>query len=270
MKTNQIQLSANFVINEKISKEIKDIEVQHLEGNYPNMILRDILFEKRVPLFIEWTHNQLTSIIDFSGCVPYEIWYFNDKKEFTGKAFSLGTASGSFMIQTQAKYVLIWNLIEAENISKKLQSFKCNAFEWEEESNFKTHFKNFSKGYGTFPYWIMKHEKSPCFTQIPIQINPKEENLPGWIIDEVEQYKIDSDTLFEQLLIEEGKAFYSECCEKEGKPLRMALVVSPNKAFYFTEEEEASISNTIPFGGVLLDTKGDIIATHTKHYLSEF
>ena len=269
MKTNHIQLSANIVVNEKISKEIKDIEVQHVEGNYPNIILRDILFEKNGALFIEWTHTQLTSIIDCSGCVPYEIWYFNDKKEFTGKAFSLGTASGSFMIQTQAKYVLIWNQVEAENISKKLQSFKCNAFEWEAESNFKTHFKNFSKGYGIFPYWIIKHDKSPCFTQIPIQINPKEENLPGWIIDEVEQYKIDSDTLFEQLLIEKGKAYYSECCKKEGKPLRMALVVSPTKAIYFTEEMEASLSDTIPSGGVLLDTMGEIIASHTIHYLKD-
>lgn len=267
MKTNHIQLSANIVVNEKISKEIKDIEVQHVEGNYPNIILRDILFDKIGALFIEWTHTQLTSIIDCSGCVPYEIWYFNDKKEFTGKAFSLGTASGSFMIQTQAKYVLIWNQVEAENISKKLQSFKCNAFEWEAESNFKTHFKNFSKGYGIFPYWIIKHDKSPCFTQIPIQINPKEENLPGWILNEVEQYKIDSDILFEQLLIEEGKAFYSECCEKEGKLLRMALVVNASKAFYFDKKDESIVSNEIPTGGILLDVKGDCIASHTQHYI---
>lgn len=266
MKTNHIQLLANIVVNEKISKEIKDIEVQHVERNYPNIILRDILFDKKGALFIEWTHTQLTSIIDCSGCVPYEIWYFNDKKEFTGKAFSLGTASGSFIIQTQAKYVLIWNQVEAENISKKLQSFKCNAFEWEAESNFKTHFKNFSKGYGIFPYWIIKHDKSPCFTQIPIQINPKEENLPGWILNEVEQYKLDNESLLDQLLIEEGKTFYSECCEKEGKLLRMALVVSPNKVFYFTEEGEAILSDKIPYGGVLLDTKGDRIAENTKHY----
>ena len=43
MKTNHIQLSANIVINEKISKEIKDIEVQHVEGNYPNIIMNNII-----------------------------------------------------------------------------------------------------------------------------------------------------------------------------------------------------------------------------------
>ena len=85
----------------------------------------------------------------------------------------------------------------------------------------------------------------------------------------IEQYKIDSGTLFEQLLIEKGKAFYSECCKKEGKPLRMALVVSPTKAIYFTEEMEASLSDTIPSGGVLLDTMGEIIASHTIHYLKD-
>lgn len=241
---------------------VKNVEVQKLQTKSRYISLVDVISENQNPILLEVQNNQLTTLLDCTGCTPYEFWYFDENFQFTGKAYSLNEGSGTFQIQTQAKWILAIHLHSPE--FEKLKVFRCSELDVTNKYGFSV--KAFPKYYGVFPYWIIKREKSPCFTQIPIQINPKEENLPGWIIDEVEQYKIDSDTLFEQLLIEEGKAFYSECCEKEGKPLRMALVVSPNKAFYFTEEEDASPSNTIPSGGVLLDTKGDIIATHTKHY----
>lgn len=67
----------------------------------------------------------LTTLLDLSNLNPYEIWYFNEKQNFTGKAFALSTSNGSFMVQTQAKFALVLhreihlNLCESSPISFK-------------------------------------------------------------------------------------------------------------------------------------------------------
>jgi hypothetical protein len=49
----------------------------------------------------------LTTLLDLSTLNPYELWYFDEKQMFTGKAFALSSNSGSFRVQTQAKFVLV-------------------------------------------------------------------------------------------------------------------------------------------------------------------
>jgi hypothetical protein len=243
---------------------VKNVEVQKLQTKANYIPLKDVISQKETPTLLEIQNQNLTTLLDCTGFTPYELWYFDENFQFTGKAYSLNEGPGTFQIQTQAKWIVLIHLLSTE--FDKLKTFQCSDLDIANKYKFVE--KAFPKYYGVFPYFIIKRENSPCFTQIPIHINPSEENLPGWTIDEVEQYKLESDDLLEQLLISEGKDFYIQYCNKEGKTLKMALVTSPTKAFYFEENMEPKFSNQIPFGGVLLGVEEQIIATHTMHYLN--
>ncbi len=58
----------------------------------------------------------LTTLLDLSNLNPYELWYFDEKQKFTGKAFALSTSDGSFLVQTQAKFVLVVNREKHSNL----------------------------------------------------------------------------------------------------------------------------------------------------------
>lgn len=64
----------------------------------------------------------LTTLLDLSTINPYELWYFNAEQNFTGKAFALSTSEGSFMVQTQAKFVLVIHREKHANLCKSTPS----------------------------------------------------------------------------------------------------------------------------------------------------
>lgn len=88
--------------NETIDLVIPVIDVTQ---NYFNVLLQVTTTPEGFLLVLPL--GSLTTIIDLSHVNPYELWYFNDKQHFTGKAFALSTNNGSFMVQTQAKFVLV-------------------------------------------------------------------------------------------------------------------------------------------------------------------
>jgi hypothetical protein len=57
----------------------------------------------------------LTTLLDLSTLNPYELWYFDEKQMFTGKAFALSSNSGAFRVQTQAKFVLVLHIERHSN-----------------------------------------------------------------------------------------------------------------------------------------------------------
>lgn len=81
-----------------------------------------LISNSTIPIGIECSHNQLTTLLDFTGVTPYEIWYFDYEKQFTGKTFSLHKGSGTFRVETQARFILLWNTKEDKNV-KTLQLF---------------------------------------------------------------------------------------------------------------------------------------------------
>ena len=95
-------------------------EFNVLELNFENSFieLKKWITQTQTPYLIHFMHNELTTLIDVTGVMPYEIWYLNDKLELTSKSFSLHNGSGSFRIQTQAKKVLLINLNSLELINK--------------------------------------------------------------------------------------------------------------------------------------------------------
>lgn len=93
----------------------------HLISNR-NVEVSKLLSEKIIPIVMECNHDQLTTLLDFTGVTPYEIWYFDEKKQFSGKTFNFHKGNGTFRVETQARFILLWNAKEGKN-AKILQHF---------------------------------------------------------------------------------------------------------------------------------------------------
>lgn len=241
---------------------LKFLEVLFIKNEARTMLLQDVIQQREVPILLQIQNNQITTLLDCTGVTPYEIWYFDERLEFTGKAYSLNEGGATFQIQTQAKWVLFIHL--ASKAFDDLKHFECSVLDIADKYKFVK--KAFPSGYGIFPYLIVKHEKSVCFSQIPIHINPTAENLPGWIL-EMDSYIEKNEVLMETKLVEAAKNYCISLWDRQNRIFKIALVLSPNKAYYFNGESEATCNTSIPSGGVLLDTLGHIIAKNTNHYI---
>ena len=102
---------------QKISLNVQS----HLISNR-SIEVSKLLSETSIPVGIECSHDQITTLLDFTGVTPYEIWYFDDKKQFSGKTFNFHQGSGTFRVETQARFILLWNTKEDKNV-KTLQLF---------------------------------------------------------------------------------------------------------------------------------------------------
>jgi hypothetical protein len=241
---------------------LKSLEVFLVKNEARTILLQDIILQSKFPVLLQIQNHQLTTLLDCTGVTRYEIFYFDATFQFTGKAYSLNEGSGTFQIQTQAKWVLFVHLESKE--CKDLQDFNCSELDIIDKYHIIK--RAFPFGYGVFPYLIVKHEKSVCFSQIPIYINPTEENLPGWSII-METSDVGDETLLENNLVEATKDYYQNLCEKHNNIIKMALVLGHNKAYYYASENKVNFNESIPSGGVVLDISGQIIAKNTRHYL---
>lgn len=111
---------------------ILKLEVIPFEVNSSCILLKDKITQDQIPYLFHSTHQELTSLLDVTGVFPYEIWYFDQNFQFSGKAFSLRQGSGTFRIQTQAKWMLL--LSHKSNSYQKLKELKCNALNIESET----------------------------------------------------------------------------------------------------------------------------------------
>jgi hypothetical protein len=246
---------------------VKNVEVQKLQTKARYIPLKDVISQKETPILLEIQNQNLTTLLDCTGFTPYELWYFDEKFQFTGKAYSLNEGSGTFQIQTQAKWVLFIHLQTKE--FKDLQDFNCSELDIANKYGFVT--RSFPEHYGVFPYFIIKHPKSPCFTQIPIQVVIKDtfksELQTNFLEVSNEVFNDESEKV--KVLITHFKEMYQKINRRESESVKMALVLAPNLAYYITEKnQEPTVSDNIPSGNVLLGMEGQIIATNTKHYIN--
>jgi hypothetical protein len=241
---------------------LKDLDVFLIKKVARTLLLQEIIQQNETPTLVQIQNNQLTTLLDCTGVSPYEIWYFDEQLQFTGKAYSINEGNGTFQIQTQAKWVLFINL--TSKAFDNLKKFNCSELDIFDKYGFIK--KAFPAGYGIFPYLIVKQEKSPCFSQIPIHVNLLDENLPGWSL-QIDDYITDNKDLLNNKLIEASKEYYKEHCEKPNHTAKMALVLGIKEAYYFNGENEVSFNASIPSGGVLLSTLGNVIAKNTNHYV---
>lgn len=240
---------------------LKSLEVYLVKNEARTILLQEVIVQKEFPVLLHIQNQQLTTLLDCTGVTPYEIWYFDEKFQFTGKAYSLHEGSGTFQIQTQAKWVLFVHLHSKE--FKDLQDFNCSELDITDKYGIIK--REFPYGYGVFPYLIVKHEKSPCFSQIPIHINPNDDNLPGWSII-MKEVDTSNEEELENALIDATKDYYQNLCEQRKNTPKVALVLGRNKAYYYGVDKEVTFNASIPSGGVLLAASGQIIAKNTTHY----
>lgn len=123
MKTIKIELKNTD------NSQLLEVLPQSLEKDF--IEVAPIVAQDITPYFLELPTQKLVTLLDFTGVIPYEIWYFDIKKKFKGKGFSSLSRHGNFRIQTQAKYMLL--VKHKGRYSEKLREFQCEIFQFVEE-----------------------------------------------------------------------------------------------------------------------------------------
>ena len=118
----------NLVDDHNNYKEI--IVEYYLAENGSIDLLPIVQLAKRV-ILITVNHVQLNTLFNLTKVTPYELWYFDEKLEFTGKAFSHYYGEGQFLIQTQAHYVLLFEGNDINYNQLELKNFKCQKLDLE-------------------------------------------------------------------------------------------------------------------------------------------
>jgi hypothetical protein len=269
MKTKTIELQATRLHPSGSAIAcFETIQIRAYTTTSKTVVVAELLSEKIKPILLEITHQECTTLLDFTGVVPYEIWYFDAEKQCKGKALSTHSGTGSFRVETQARFVLLWHCTTDVAVQKKLQNLPCVAFNWEEDS--KVSVKKFPPGYGVFPYLIIKHEKSPCFTQIPIRVVAEEDPLledPGSTIPVAKTTLEDPEKVL-AILLGHFQSVFQRINENELEVKKMALVLDAEQAYYLTDwHQTPEVSDSIPSGGILLTPEELMIAQHTSHFI---
>jgi hypothetical protein len=98
-----------FLKVSQINGETIDLPCQHIDVNSSPVVVNDFLLDHPIPLLFEVKHGQINTLFDLTKVAPYEIWFFylENSEVFFGKSFSLGITDSPFLIQTQAKFIVI-------------------------------------------------------------------------------------------------------------------------------------------------------------------
>jgi len=133
-------------------------------------------------------------------------------------------------------------------------------------------YQDFKKGYGKFPYIILKTGNS-IYMQIPIHFNTNGDyiNFPGTNLDGISndmlsEYENDKTSELHDRLIEHCKWVKSKMETEKNREARICLIEGPEICYFF-EGEEVTFTNSIPFGGTLVTQQNDVIAMNANHYL---
>ena len=233
-----------------------------------NLLVSSIIEDEHTPVGIEIIHSGLTTQLDFTGVTSYEILFFDSEKQFTGKTFSLDEGSSTFRVETQARFILIWNTKEDEKTRRDLQNFNCKSLLLDNEIAFTIN--RLSGHYGKFPYFILKHPRSPCYAQIPIHLVEDEtlaDHLPGSVLAITSEI-LEDKAKKEALLLYHFEKVHEKISIESNQPKDLALVLSSDSAYYLPKVDNKPIfMNSIPYGGVLLDLDGHIIVQSNQHFI---
>jgi len=132
-------------------------------------------------------------------------------------------------------------------------------------------YQDFKKGYGKFPYIILKTGYA-IYMQIPIHFNTNGDyiNFPGTNLDGISEellteYENDKLSEIHDRLIEHCKWVKSQMETEKNLEAKICLVEGPEIGYFF-EGEEVTFTNSIPYGGTLVTQQNDVIAMNANHY----
>jgi hypothetical protein len=97
-----------------------------IELEETNVVVYKLLQDHPKTFFFTIKHQHLNTLLDLTNCAPYELWYFDKEKQFTGKSFSLQTGQAPFLIQTQARFIALvpYGIKYAGHLNQNIQPGK--------------------------------------------------------------------------------------------------------------------------------------------------
>ncbi len=103
------------------------LEVSRFYLKETSIRIHELVSENETCL-LQTSQYNLNTLLDFSKSKPYQIIYFNYDKTLSGVSYAINKSKGSFVIQTQAKWVL---LIPKEScfsnaLINKIERFEIN------------------------------------------------------------------------------------------------------------------------------------------------
>jgi len=129
-------------------------------------------------------------------------------------------------------------------------------------------------GYGQFPYLIIRMHYG-VYMQIPIQLSPLEAGaphrpgiqIPNLSPAQLDDYRVNLDSEVHDLLVEHFRMWKQKTeFYNKGSKIECCIVESPDRGYYFKDQEEIK-SSSIPRGGTLLSAGSDVIGMNVPHYL---
>lgn len=89
------------------SSETRTMPSYSIEVDVTTVLVKKLIKDSPQTFFFRINHQQINTLLDLTECSPYGIWYFDHKKEFTGKSFSLQKGGAPFLVQTQARFIAL-------------------------------------------------------------------------------------------------------------------------------------------------------------------
>jgi hypothetical protein len=110
----------NYGVTLKFENHFQTNNVLALELKQPTTIVQNLEIVQDQQYLLSATHQALNSVLDLTGITPYQLVFFDEKQEFTGASFSLGTPEQLFSIQTTARFILLIPFTQALNLQSLL------------------------------------------------------------------------------------------------------------------------------------------------------
>jgi hypothetical protein len=97
----------------------------------------DFVNQNEGVIILEVKHQQFKMRLDLAELETHELWYFDEEKTFSSKAYSLLNNKNTILINTEVPFVVLFRR-ESEDVKKSnlLNSFNCNSFDLSESSPF--------------------------------------------------------------------------------------------------------------------------------------
>jgi len=136
--------------------------------------------------------------------------------------------------------------------------------------------RKFPAGYGQFPYLIIRMHYG-VYMQIPIQLSPPEPGapprpgiqIPDISVEQLAEYRVNLDSEVHDLLVEHFRRWKQKTeFYNKGRKIECCIVEAPDRAYYFKDKEEISMSS-IPKGGTLLSAISEVIGMNVPHFIEQ-
>lgn len=229
-------------------------------------------FEQDTPcLMLSFEHDELNTLLDLTKTSPYTLLYFDDRNIYAAAAYSNNEVESPIFINTQFKRVLF--VPSSVKIVTSLMDKYCTMQIIEKKpQNQPLQYQDFKKGYGKFPYIILKTGYA-IYMQIPIHFNTNGDyiNFPGTNLNDISEalladYNKDKTSELHDRLIAHCKWLKAKIESDKNREARICLVEGPEIGYFF-EGDEIIFTNSIPSGGTLVTQQNDVLAMNANHYI---